>query len=105
MDGWLRYRWLFTLRDYESFPFEQQVELREADLKKIVDHLREIVVPNFDPTRTEFCIAYESKMNDDDNSEMPEQKTDDLYNEKSQADDCPANGGQPAGGEIQSHPF
>lgn len=70
------------MRDYQSFPFEQQVELREADLKKIIDHLRENVVPNFDPARTEFCIAYESKMYDNDYSEMPEQNPDDLHNEE-----------------------
>jgi hypothetical protein len=100
VDGWIRYRWLFTLRDYESFPFEQQVDLREADLKKIIDHLRENVVPNFDPGRTEFCIAYESKMNSNDYSEMFIDQPDDLHKEESRADDCHADGGTPEGGKV-----
>lgn len=84
VDGWLRYRWMFTLRDYETFSFDQQVDLREADLEKIIDHLTENVVPNFDPTRTQFCIAYESKMNNDDQIEMLDGWPNELYNGKSE---------------------
>jgi hypothetical protein len=62
-DGWKRYRWQFTLEDYKSFPYEQQVDLRKADLDTIIAHLKEHVVPNFDPSRIEIFIAYESKMN------------------------------------------
>jgi methyl coenzyme M reductase gamma subunit len=69
VDGWKRYRWQFILKDYESFSFEQQVELREADLKKIIDALKENVVPVFDPARTQFQIAYESKMNYEQSNE------------------------------------
>jgi methyl coenzyme M reductase gamma subunit len=82
VDGWLRFRWLFTLKDYESFSFEQQVELREADLKKIIHSLKENVVPNFDPARTEFAITYQSKMNDDDQIKMPDGFPNELYNGK-----------------------
>lgn len=63
VDGWLRYRWKFTLRDYEGFTFQQQVDLRWADIQKITKSLKENVLPNFDPTRTLFQIAYESKLN------------------------------------------
>lgn len=82
VDEWLRYRWMFTLRDYETFSFEQQVDLRTTDLKKIIANLIENVVPNFDPTRTQFCIAYESKMNNDDQNEMPDGWPNELYHGK-----------------------
>jgi hypothetical protein len=72
IDGVMRYKWIFTLPDYEFFPFEQQVDLRKCDQDKIIVHLKENVVPVFDPARTEFCIAYESKMNTyEEESEIP----------------------------------
>jgi hypothetical protein len=80
VDGWCRYRWLFTLRDYEDFSFEQQVELREADLKKIISHLTDNVIPNFDPARTQYFITYQSKLN-----EQPvDEETGDLHQEQLQ---------------------
>ena len=100
MDGWLRYRWLFTLRDYESFSFEQQVELREADLKKIIDHLKENVSPNFDPARTEIRIAYESKMNNYDQNKMPNDRSDDLHSGQSREGDSQRDGFVLIGGLV-----
>lgn len=92
VDDVLRYRWLFTLRDYESFSFQQQVDLRIDDLNKIIVALKENVVQNFDPARTQFQIAYESKMNYDGNSEMPEPEPDEVHHGASQNNDSPRNG-------------
>jgi hypothetical protein len=69
VDGWKRYRWQFTLKDYGSFPFKQQVDLRKSDLDMIIGHLKEHVVPNFDPSRIEIFIVYESKMNNHESIE------------------------------------
>jgi hypothetical protein len=82
VDGWLRYRWLFTLRDYESFTFQEQVDLRTDDLKKIIQSLIENVVPNFDPSRTQFQIAYQSKMNDNDYSQELEPEPNGIHHGK-----------------------
>jgi len=79
VDGWLRYRWLFTLRDYEEYSFEQQVDLRKIDLDKITSHLIENVLPNFDPTRTEFQIAYQSKMNEHDTNKKPKLNPNEIH--------------------------
>jgi len=98
VDGWLRYRWLFTLRDYESFSWEEQIDLRAADLVKIIAHLKEIVIPNFDPSRTEIQIAYESKMNQYVESEMPGASSDGIYNAELFDHNVQVDGRIPTGG-------
>jgi hypothetical protein len=78
-DGWKRYRWQFTLKDYESFSFQDQVDLRKADLDTIIAHLKEHVIPNFDPSRIEIFIVYESKLNNDGPDKEPEPHTNEVY--------------------------
>ena len=101
MDGWKRYRWQFTLKDYESFPFERQVDLRKADLDTIIGHLKEHVVPNFDPSRIETFIVYESKMNNDDIGEEPERNPDEIHYGSPRENDRPGDGECFEGGRCE----
>jgi hypothetical protein len=101
VDGWKRYRWQFTLKDYETFPFEQQVDLRKADLDTIIGHLKEHVVSNFDPSRIETFIVYESKLNSDAIGEIPESEANEIYNGSLQGNERPGNGEGAAGGRCE----